>query len=169
MVGTERLAANGYFRGKAAQEKLIRSSGIPYTIVHSTQFFEFTKAIADTGTVGQTAHVPTAYFQPIAADNVADAVAAVALAAPVNGVVEIAGPEKVRMNELVAHYLKATGDTRKVIADPHAPYYGYEIDDGTLVPGPNPRIAAIRFDDWLRRPAVPPPQTSTQRPQGATA
>ena len=152
VVGTERLQDSGYFRAKMVQEELIRKSGIPYTIVHSTQFFEFTGAIAQSGTVGQVAHVPTAYFQPIFSDDVADQVAAVALALPVNGVVEIAGPEKVRMNDLVARYLKAIKDTRQVVGDSHARYYGYEIDDRTLVPGANPRIAATRFDDWLARP-----------------
>ena len=152
VVGTERLQGSGYFKGKAAQENLIRDSGIPYTIVHSTQFFEFTGAIAQTGTVGQVTHVPTAYFQPIFSDDVADAMVAVALAPPVNGIVEIAGPEKMRMSDLVARYLKAIKDPRQVIGDSHARYYGYEIDDGTLVPGANPRIGATRFDDWLSRP-----------------
>lgn len=151
VVGTERLQSSGYFRGKMAQENLIRASGVPYTIVHSTQFFEFTNAIAQTGTVGNITHVPTAYFQPIAADDVADAMAAVALAAPVNGIVEIAGPEKVRMNELVGHFLKATGDTREVVGDSHARYYGYDVDDRTLVPNGNARLGATRFDDWLKR------------------
>ena len=151
VVGTERLQSSGYFRGKAAQETLIRNSGIPYTIVHSTQFFEFTSAIAQTGTIGQAAHVPIAYFQPISADDVADAMTAVALAAPVDGIVEIAGPEKVRMSELVGRFLKATNDTREVVGDSHALYYGYEIDDRTLVPGGSARIGATSFDEWLKR------------------
>jgi uncharacterized protein YbjT (DUF2867 family) len=154
VVGTERLEAGGYFRGKGAQENLIRNSGVPYTIVHSTQFFEFTRAIAQTGTVGQVAHVPTAYFQPIAADDVADAMTAVALAAPVNGIVEIAGPEKIRMSALVEHYLKATNDTREVVGDSHALYYGYEIEDETLLPGDHPRLGKTRFDEWLGRSAL---------------
>jgi uncharacterized protein YbjT (DUF2867 family) len=152
VVGTERLQSGGYFKGKMAQENLIRNSGIPYSIVHSTQFFEFTGAIAQTGTVGQVTHVPTAYFQPIFSDDVADAMVAVALAPPVNGVVEIAGPEKVRMSDLVARYLKAIKDPRRVVGDKHARYYGYEIDDRTLVPGNSPWIGATRFDDWLSRP-----------------
>ncbi|MBV9572258.1 MAG: SDR family oxidoreductase [Alphaproteobacteria bacterium] len=159
VVGTERLSGSGYFRGKAAQENLIQNGGVPYTIVHSTQFFEFTKAIADTGTAGQTIHVPTAYFQPISADNVADAMTDVALAAPANGIVEIAGPEKLRMSELVARYLKATNDPRGVVGDPHALYYGYEIGDETLVPGTNARIAATCFEDWMT--------ARTQQPKGA--
>jgi uncharacterized protein YbjT (DUF2867 family) len=154
VVGTERLQSSGYFKGKMAQENLIRKSGIPYTIVHSTQFFEFTSAIAQTGTVGQVAHVPTAYFQPIFSDDVADAMTAVALAAPVNGIVEIAGPEKVRMNELVARFFKATKDPRQVVGDSHARYYGYEIDDQTLVPGASPRLGVTHFDDWMNRPAA---------------
>jgi uncharacterized protein YbjT (DUF2867 family) len=152
VVGTERLAGSGYFKGKAAQENLIRKSGIPYTIVHSTQFFEFTGAIAQEGTVGQVAHVPTAYFQPIFSNDVADAMVAVALGAPANGIVEIAGPEKVRMNELVGRYLQAAKDARQVVGDPHARYFGYELDDSTLVPGSNPRLGATRFDDWLKQP-----------------
>ena len=152
VVGTERLQSSGYFKGKMVQENLIRNSAIPYTIVHSTQFFEFTGAIAQTGTVGQVTHVPTAYFQPIFSDDVADAMVAVALAPPVNGVVEIAGPEKVRMSDLVARYLAAIKDPRQVVGDSRARYYGYEIDDGTLVPGNSPRIGATRFDDWLSRP-----------------
>jgi uncharacterized protein YbjT (DUF2867 family) len=152
VVGTERLQDSGYFKGKMVQENLIRKSGIPYSIVHSTQFFEFTGAIAQTGTVGQTVHVPTAYFQPIFSDDVADAMVAVALAPPVNGIVEIAGPEKVRMSDLVARYLKAIKDPRQVVGDRHARYYGYEIDDGTLVPGASPRIGTTRFEDWLSRP-----------------
>lgn len=153
VVGTERLQGSGYFRGKKAQEDLIRSSGIPYTIVHSTQFYEFMGAIAQSGTAGETAHLSPAYMQPIAADDVADAMADVALAAPVNGVIEIAGPDRVRLNELVARYLKATNDPRRVIADAHAPYFGVELDDTSLVPGSNPRLGAIRFDDWLSRAA----------------
>jgi len=152
VVGTERLAGSGYFKCKAAQENLIRKSGIPYTIVHSTQFFEFTGAFAQVGTVVQLSHVPTAYFQPIFSNDVADAMAAVALAAPVNGIVEIAGPEKVRMSDLVGRYLKATKDSREVVGDRHARYFGYELDDQTLVPGSNPRLGATRFDDWLKQP-----------------
>ncbi|MGB3389940.1 MAG: SDR family oxidoreductase [Pseudaminobacter sp.] len=149
VVGTERLQGSGYFRGKKAQEDLIRSSGIPYTIVHSTQFYEFMGAIAQSGASGDTVHLSPAYVQPIAADDVADVMADVALAAPVNGMIEIAGPDRVRLNELVARYLKATNDPRKVIADAHAPYFGVELDDSSLVPGSNPRIGPIRFDDWV--------------------
>ena len=112
-----------------AQEKLIRDSGIPYTIVHSTQFFEFLGGIAQSATVGDTVPLPSAYFQPIASDDVADIMTDVALSAPINGMIEIAGPEPVRMSELVARFLKANNDPRKVIADPHARYFGTELDD----------------------------------------
>lgn len=150
VVGTDRLQGMGYFRAKLAQEKLVERSGIPYTIVHSTQFYEFTGAIANTGTVGETVNMSPAYFQPIASEDVADAVADVALATPVNGMIEIAGPDRVRLSELVGRFLKFTKDPRKVVADPHALYYGeVEIDDRTLVPGGNARIGALHFDDWL--------------------
>jgi uncharacterized protein YbjT (DUF2867 family) len=151
VVGTERLSASGYFRGKMAQENLIRNGAIPYTIIHSTQFFEFTNAIAQTGTVGNITRVPTAYFQPISSEDVADAVADVALAAPVNGIIEIAGPERLRMSEAVGRFYKATKESRQVVGDSHALYYGYEIDDHTLVPAAGARIGAISFDDWLRQ------------------
>ncbi len=169
VVGTERLQSTGYFRAKMAQETLIRKSGVPYTIVHSTQFFEFTGAIAQTGTVGDVAHVPTAYFQPISADDVADAVAAVALSAPVNGVVEIAGPERTRMSDLVARYLKAIHDPREVVGDSHALYYGYEIDDRTLVPGEQARIGATRFEDWLQQSAARHAAADPRKASGASA
>ncbi|MER9657709.1 SDR family oxidoreductase [Mesorhizobium sp. M0152] len=156
VVGTDRLQGMGYFRGKLLQEKLIKESAIPYTIVHATQFFEFTAAIANTGAVGDTIHMSPAYFQPMAADDVADAMADVALATPLNGTTEIAGPERVRMNALVGRFLKATNDPRKVVADPGALYYGQvAIDDRTLVPGENARIGAVHFDDWLSRYTPP--------------
>ncbi|MER9999079.1 SDR family oxidoreductase [Mesorhizobium sp. M0051] len=156
VVGTDRLQGMGYFRGKLLQEKLIKESGIPYTIVHATQFFEFTAAIANTGAVGDTIHMSPAYFQPMAADDVADAMADVALATPLNGTTEIAGPERVRMSELVGRFLKATNDPRKVVADPGALYYGQvAIDDRTLVPGENARIGAVHFDEWLSRYTPP--------------
>ncbi|MGX9119055.1 SDR family oxidoreductase [Mesorhizobium sp. BHbsci] len=151
VVGTERLPHSGYMRAKAAQENLIRSSGIPYTLVHSTQFFEFLGGIAQSSMVGEAVHLPSVSFQPIASDDVADVMADVALATPANGMIEIAGPERVRFNELVARFLKATNDPRQVIADPHALYFGTELDDGSLVPGGQPRIGAVRFEDWLAR------------------
>jgi uncharacterized protein YbjT (DUF2867 family) len=151
VVGTERLQDSGYFRGKHAQEELIRSSGIPYTIVHSTQFYDFMGAIAQSGASGQTVHLPPALFQPIASDDVADIMADVALGSPMNRMIEIAGPDRVRMSDAVAQYLKATNDPRTPIADPHALYFGIELDDRTLVPGDNPRIGPMRYDDWLKR------------------
>jgi uncharacterized protein YbjT (DUF2867 family) len=150
VVGTDRLLENGYFRAKLAQEGLIKNSGIPYTIVRSTQFFEFTAAIADSGTVGQTVQVSSALYQPIASDNVADAVADAALGAPVNGTIEIAGPERMPMAELVGRFLSGTKDPRKVVADPRALYYGLALNDQSLVPaGADARLGAIRFEDWL--------------------
>ena len=153
IVGAERLPKSGYLRAKMAQEKLIRESGIPYTIVHSTQFFEFLGGIAQSATVGDTVVLPSAYFQPIASDDVADIMTDVALSAPINGVIEIAGPEPVRMSDLVAHFLKTTNDPRKVIGDPHARYFGTELDDRSLVPGDNPRIGAISYEDWFTQSA----------------
>ncbi|CCV15496.1 SDR family oxidoreductase [Mesorhizobium sp. STM 4661] len=149
IVGAERLPNSGYLRAKMVQERLIKDSGIPYTIVHSTQFFEFLGGIAQSATVGDTVPLPSAYFQPIASDDVADIMAEVALSTPINGTIEIAGPEPVRMSDLVARFLKATNDPRKVIADPHARYFGTELEDGSLVPGDHPRIGAQRFEDWF--------------------
>ena len=151
VVGTERLLASSYFRGKRAQEKLIEASNIPYTIVRSTQFFEFLGAIADAGTVGPTARLSPALFQPIAAEDVAEAVADAALAAPVNGTVEIAGPDRAPLDEMVGRYLSATGDPRKVIADAKAGYFGIAVDDRSLTPGDNPRLGRTHLEDWLSR------------------
>ena len=149
VVGTDRLVEMGYFRAKLAQEDLIKASGIAYTIVRSTQFFEFMAAIAQAGTVGQTARLSPALFQPIAADDVADAVADVAVGAPLNGTVEIAGPDRAPIAELVGRFLSATHDPRTVLADAHAGYFGIAVNDRSLTPGENPRIGATRFDDWL--------------------
>ncbi|RWL92953.1 MAG: SDR family oxidoreductase [Mesorhizobium sp.] len=155
IVGAERLPKSGYLRAKLVQEKLIRESGIPYTIVHSTQFFEFLGGIAQSATVGDTVTLPSAYFQPIASDDVADIMTDVALSAPINGTIEIAGPEPTRMTDLVARFLKATNDTRKVVGDSHARYFGTELEDRSLVPGDHPRIGAIRFEDWLSHASLP--------------
>ncbi|RUX25286.1 SDR family oxidoreductase [Mesorhizobium sp. M2A.F.Ca.ET.042.01.1.1] len=155
IVGAERLPDSGYLRAKMMQEKLIRESGIPYTIVQSTQFFEFLGGIAQSATVGDTVTLPSAYFQPIASDDVADIMTDVALSAPINGTIEIAGPEPIRMSDLVARFLKATNDPRKVIGDPHARYFGTELDDSSLVPGDHPRIGAIRFEDWFVHAPLP--------------
>jgi uncharacterized protein YbjT (DUF2867 family) len=149
IVGAERLPRSGYLRAKMVQEKLIRKSGIPYTIVHSTQFFEFLGGIAQSATVGDTVSVSSAYFQPIASDDVADVMADVALSQPINGVMEIGGPEPFRMNELVARFLQLANDPRKVIGDPHALYFGTELDDRSLVPGAGARIGSTSFEDWF--------------------
>jgi uncharacterized protein YbjT (DUF2867 family) len=155
VVGTERLLASGYFRAKLAQEKLIKASPIPYTIVRASQFFEFVGGIAQFATEGQTVRLPPVLMQPIAADDVAAAMAEVALAAPLNGTVEVAGPEPIRQDELVRQFLKATADARMVVTDPKALYYGVAVDDRSLMPGDEPRLGSIHFEDWLRHSAKP--------------
>jgi uncharacterized protein YbjT (DUF2867 family) len=150
IVGTDR-SDNGYFRAKVAQEKLIVASGIPYTIVRSTQFMEFLRGIADSGTEGNKVRIATGLFQPIAADDVAANVADVALAAPRNGIVEIAGPERAPFNEIVARYLKAVDDPREVLRDPEARYFGGRVEERSLVPLGEARLGRIGFDEWLRR------------------
>jgi uncharacterized protein YbjT (DUF2867 family) len=152
VVGTDRLQDSGYFRAKLAQERLIKTSGIPYTIIRATQFFEFLGAIAAAGTDDRRVRLSNASFQPIAADDVAKAVAHAALGSPVNDTIEIAGPERLPLSELVARYLKATNDPREVVSDPQARYFGTRLDDRTLVPGDNPHLGTIRFEDWLRQP-----------------
>lgn len=151
VVGTERLQASGYFRAKLAQERLIKAAGIPYTILRSTQFFEFMGRIADSGSDGKTVRVSPAQVQPIVSDDVVAALADITLGAPVNGTVEVAGPEKFRLDELVRRILSARSDTREVTADADARYFGAELDDQSLVPGDNPRIGATRFEAWLGR------------------
>jgi len=151
VVGTQRLAESGYFRGKIAQEALIAAAGIPYTIVHSTQFFEFLGGIVQSGTEGSTVRLSPAFVQPIASDDVALAMADATLAPPVNGIVEIAGPERVRLAELAQRYMARTGDTRSVQADADARYFGALLDDETLVPGPGARLGRIDFETWLSR------------------
>jgi uncharacterized protein YbjT (DUF2867 family) len=155
VVGTERLQASGYFRAKLAQEEQVKSSPIPYTLVRATQFFEFIRPIAQEATEGGRVRLPHSLFQPMAAEDVATAVADAALAAPVNGTIEIGGPDKFHMDEIVAATLKHDGDARKVVMDPDALYYGIKIDDGSLVPGPGARLGATKFDWWLTH--VPPP------------
>ena len=151
IVGTDRMPDNGYFRAKVAQEKLIEASGIPYTIIRSTQFMEFLRGIADEGTNGNIVRLSPGLFQPIAADDVAAAVADVALAAPKNGIVEIAGPERAPFNEIVARYLKAVGDPRQVKRDPEAGYWGGRVEERSLVPLGEARLGHIGLDEWLRR------------------
>ncbi len=149
VVGTDRLLASGYFRAKMAQEKLIKASQIPYTIVRSTQFFEFVGGIAQNATEGVTVRVPSVLMQPIVSDDVAAALADVALGNPINGTLEIAGPEQIRQDELVRRFLTATGDARKVVTDANARYYGLEVNDQSLVPGNNPRLGSMHFAEWL--------------------
>ena len=149
VVGTERLLASGYFRAKMAQETMIKSSKITYTIVRATQFFEFVPSIAQFATEGTTVRLPSVLMQPIGSDDVAAAVAEVACGEPIYGTVEIAGPEQIRQDELVRQFLSATGDARKVIADVHARYYGVEVSDQSLVPGHNSRLGSMHFAEWL--------------------
>ncbi|MBI4380302.1 MAG: SDR family oxidoreductase [candidate division NC10 bacterium] len=151
VVGTDRLLASGYFRAKMAQENLIKASPIPYTIVRATQFFEFVGAIAQSATDGQTVRLPPALMQPIVSDDVAAALADVAVEEPLNGTVELAGPEPIRMDELVRRFLSANRDARKVTTDVHARYFGTAVNDQSLTPGDNPRIGKTRFEDWLSR------------------
>jgi uncharacterized protein YbjT (DUF2867 family) len=151
IVGTDRTPESGYFRAKLAQEKLIKTSGIPYTIIRSTQFLEFLGSIAASGTDGSVVRISPALFQPIAADDVAAITADVALAAPRNGIVEIAGPERAPFNDIVARYLKAIGDPRQVVTDPEARYFGARVEERSLVPLGDARLGRIGLDEWLRR------------------
>ena len=151
VVGTERLLQSGFFRAKMAQEELIQASNVPYTIVRSTQFFEFVDGIAQSATDGQTVRLSPAHIQPIVSDDVAAALAEVTLAAPVNGMIEIAGPERLGLDELVRRFLRAKQDARQVVTDVQAQYFGIDVNDQSLTPGGNPRIGPTRFDDWLRR------------------
>jgi uncharacterized protein YbjT (DUF2867 family) len=158
VVGTERMLASGYFRAKIAQENLIKASSIPYSIIRATQFFEFAKGIADFSTQGNQVRLPPALFQPIAADDIAGAIASIALSSPVNGTVEIAGPEQFRLDELVRRDLAARKDPREVVSDPQARYFGIEVSEGTLMPGKNARLGETRFADWQSRAAEQAPQ-----------
>jgi uncharacterized protein YbjT (DUF2867 family) len=154
VVGTERLLESGYFRAKMAQEELIQASSIPYTIVHATQFFEFIEGIAAEATDGDTVRLPPALIQPMAADDVASAVCRVAVGPPLGGIVEVAGPERFRLDELVRGQLKAHDDPREVIADPHARYFGITPGERTLLPGDGARLAETRLDDWSKQSAA---------------
>ena len=165
VVGTDRLATprpsdaektvRGYFRAKLAQEKLIKESSIPFSIVHATQFFEFVKSIADTSSDGATVRLAPVLIQPMAADDVAAAVGRVAVGSPVNGIVEVGGPEQFRLDEFVRLGLRAHKDPRTVIADPAAGYFGVEVDERTLVPGNDARLGETRFEIWLTQPVKP--------------
>jgi uncharacterized protein YbjT (DUF2867 family) len=150
VVGTERLLASGYFRAKMVQENLIKESKIPYTIVRATQFFEFVGAIAQSATEGQTVRLPPALMLPIASHDVAAALADIAVEQPANGMLELAGPEPIRLDELVRRFLSATHDAREVTTDVDARYFGIAVNDRSLTPGDGPRLGATRFDDWLR-------------------
>jgi uncharacterized protein YbjT (DUF2867 family) len=163
VVGTDRLSESGYFRGKIAQEKLIKESSIPHTIVRATQFFEFLKGLADWSMVGGKVHLPPVLFQPMAAEDVASGVARFAVGPPVNGIVEIAGPEQFRLDELVRRRLASLNDPREVIRDPDAHYSGAKISEKTLLPDTNARFAATTFETWLTQ------QTPGARPQPRSA
>ena len=153
VVGTDRLPGSPYMRAKIAQEKLIRQSSIPYSIVRATQFFEFVMRIADEATDGTTVRLPPVLIQPMASDEVAKAVGRIAVGAPVNGIVEIAGPEQFRFDELIRQGLRARNDPRAVVADPRASYFGTELAEESLVPGAEARLGEIRFEAWLGQPA----------------
>jgi len=160
VVGTERMLESGYFRAKIAQENSIQGSSTPYSIVRATQFFEFVKGIADFSTDGNKVHLPSALIQPIAADDVATAVGRVATGSPVNGIVEVGGPEKFHLDELVRKALAAWKDPRTVVVDSGARYYGVQLNDNTLLPGDRAQLGATRFDAWLRQsPAQTPAGT----------
>jgi uncharacterized protein YbjT (DUF2867 family) len=152
VVGTERIPGSAYLRAKNTQETLIKSGGIPYTILHATQFFEFVKRIADDATEGTTVRVPPVFIQPMAAEDVATALARIVLAAPANDTVEVAGPQVFRFDELIRRGLG--NDPRKIVVDPHARYFGAELDERSLIPAGNARLGEIRFEDWLGHPAL---------------
>jgi uncharacterized protein YbjT (DUF2867 family) len=149
VVGTERLLASGFFRAKIAQENLIKSSSMPYSIVRATQFFEFVKNITDFSTDGNKIRLPPSFIQPMAADDVASAVGRIATGAPVNGTVEVGGPQKYRLDDLIRLALTARNDPREVILDPQARYFGVEVSESALVPEGDARLGTIRFEDWL--------------------
>jgi uncharacterized protein YbjT (DUF2867 family) len=167
IVGSDRLPDSGYMRAKVAQEKLIRESSIPYSIVRATQFFEFVNRIADSATDGNTVRLPPVRFQPMAADDVASAVGRVAMGSPLNGIVEVAGPEQFRFDELIRLDLSARKDPREVIADPHARYFGTELSERSLVPGDDAQLGETRFEDWLSRSASQIP--SAKQPTAVAA
>jgi uncharacterized protein YbjT (DUF2867 family) len=167
IVGTDRVPDSGYLRAKVAQEDLIKKSGVPYSILRSTQFFEFIARIAQPGPDGNI-HVSSAMFQPAMSDDVVAALADVTLGKPLNGIVEVGGPERFRMADLVERVLRATGDNRAVIADAHARYFGAEIDDTSLVTGSSARVGAKRFEDWLKESAAARPATKPSAPPATT-
>jgi uncharacterized protein YbjT (DUF2867 family) len=151
VVGTDRLPESGYFRAKVAQEEVVKAGTVPYTILRATQFFEFIGRIADSSTAGNAVRLAPALVQPEAADDVAAALADIAIDAPVNGIVELAGPERFRLDEFAQRFLSANNDPRQVAADVHARYFGADLNDQSLIPGDDARIAPTRFEDWLRQ------------------
>jgi uncharacterized protein YbjT (DUF2867 family) len=159
VVGTERMLESGFFRAKLAQESLIKASSIPYSIIRATQFFEFVNKIADLSMEGNTVRLPPVLFQPMAADDVAAAIAGFAIGSPLNAMVEIGGPEQFHLDEAVRRDLAARKDPREVIADPRARYYGIEVSERTLVPGEGARLGQTRFNDWLKQSAKQSPMT----------
>lgn len=169
VVGTERLAQSGYFRAKLAQERLVAAASIPYSIVHATQFFEYVQSIANAAADGNVVRLPPVLVQPMAAEDVATAVSRVAVGPPVNGMVEVAGPEQLRLDEFVRRGLSARHDPREVIGDLRARYAGAEVDDRSLVPGDGARLAPTRFEDWLSRPAVGPHAALSSSPERPSA
>ena len=169
IVGCDRLPDSGYMRAKVAQEKLIQESSISYSIVRATQFFEFVNRIADSATESNTVRLPPVRFQPIAADDVASAVSTVAMESPLNGIVEVGGPEQARFDELIRLGLSARNDPREVIADPHARYFGTELSEYSLVPGNDALLGEIHFEDWLSQSASQMPSTSSQPTAAAAA
>jgi len=163
VVGTDRLSESGYFRAKIAQEKLIKQSSIPYSIVHATQFFEFIKNIADAATVDNSVRLAPVLIQPVAAEDIAGALGRIAAGSPLNGTVEVAGPEGFRLDDFIRRGLGVGSDPREVIADPHARYFGAELSLRTLLPGDDARLGRTRFEDWLRR-STHPTQDSNPQP-----
>ena len=169
VVGSERMTESGYFRAKIAQEDLIKGSSIPYSVVRATQFFEFVKAIADISTDRNTVHLPPVLIQPMAADDVASAVCRIAIGSPINGTIEVAGPEQFRLDELVRRDLVARNDPREVVTDPRARYYGLQVSERTLVPCGKARLGETRFEEWLSQSAHQSTETKPQAAAFATA
>jgi uncharacterized protein YbjT (DUF2867 family) len=154
VVGTERIPDSPYLRAKNAQEMLIKGGGIPYSIVHATQFFEFIKRIGDEATDGTTVRLPPVFIQPMASDDVVKAVGTVAVGTPLNGTIDVAGPQRFRFDELIRQNLTLRNDPRKVVVDPHARYFGAELGESSLIPAGEARLGEIRFEDWIRKPAL---------------
>jgi uncharacterized protein YbjT (DUF2867 family) len=154
VVGTERIPDSPYLRAKNAQELLIKGGGIPYSIVHATQFFEFIKRIGDEATDGTTVRLPPVFIQPMASDDVVKAVGTVAVGTPLNGTIDVAGPQRFRFDELIRQDLTLRNDPRKVVVDPHARYFGAELGESSLIPAGEARLGEIRFEDWIRKPAL---------------